>query len=340
MNEFAIGFGPKLLSFGKKETKYSVRLFPLGGFCAMEGEDAAGGGEVSLEEKTVAADNPRSFLNKPVWRRVIITVAGVAMNLVLGFLVLLVYNGVCVRPSNDGNVYFSGTSIAVLNEETPAYKTGLRPGDELVKIDGQRVFSSFDIQFLLQNSNDGIFELTVRRADEGLVKLPAVTFEREYNEKTGRHILKYDFYVNAVPQTVGSTLAESFRTECSVSVTVWRTLKGMFTGQFGLNDLSGPVGTVDAIGDVVEDAVKQEYWQDGLGNVLMLIAMLTVNVGIFNLLPLPALDGGRLLFLIWEGITRRRVPPKYEGLVHAIGLGLLLILILIVTFNDITKLIA
>ena len=341
VNEFAVGFGPKRLQFGKGETKYSLRAFPLGGFCAMEGEDAAGGGEVSLEQRKAAEDNPRSFLRKPVWRRVIITVAGVAMNLVLGFVILLVYCGACTQPSNDGKTYYSGTQIAVLNEDTPSYQSGLRPGDTLLKIDGQRVFSAFDIQFLLQNSNDGVFEMQVRRTVDGkekTVTLPNVEFQREYSEQTDRYTLRYDFYVRGVPQTVWSTISEAARTECSVAVTVWRTLKGMFNGQFGLNDLSGPVGTVDVIGDVVVDAVQQADWRIGLGNILMLIAMLTVNVGVFNLLPLPALDGGRLLFLTWEGITRRPVPPKYEGWVHAVGLVLLLILMLIVTFNDIIKL--
>ena len=341
VNEFAIGFGPKLLEFGKKETKYSVRLFPLGGFCAMEGEDSAGSGEVKAGKKETNPDDPRSFLNKPVWRRGVITVAGVVMNLLLGFVILIVYNGICIRPSEDGRVYYAGTTISRLEENTPAYQSGLRPGDTLLKIDGQRVFSSFDIQFLLQSSNDGAPEMTVRRTVDGqkqTVTLPSVAFNRTYSEQTGHYTLQYDFYVNAVPRTAGTILTESVRTECSVAVTVWRTLKGMFTGQYGLNELSGPVGTVDAIGDVVEDAVQQAHWQDGLGNVLMLVAMLTVNVGIFNLLPVPALDGGRLLFLIWEGITRRRVPPKYEGVVHAIGLILLLVLILIVTFNDIVKL--
>lgn len=342
VNEFAIGFGPRLFKFGKGETEYSLRLFPLGGFCAMEGEDAAGGGEVDVS-KPQDVSNPRSFLNKPVWRRVIITVAGVAMNLVLGFAILLVYCGVCTVPSSDGKAYYSDTQIAVLKEDTPSYQSGLRPGDTLVKIDGQRVFSAFDIQFLLQNSDDGVFEMQVRRTVDGekeTVTLPAVKFHREYSEESKRYTLKYDFLVRGVPQTVGSTISEAARTECSVAVTVWRTLKGMFTGQFGLNELSGPVGTVDVIGDVVEEAVKQQDWRVGWGSVLMLTALLTVNVGIFNLLPLPALDGGRLLFLIWEGITRRRVPPKYEGVVHAIGLALLLVLIVIVTFSDIVKIFA
>ena len=341
VNEFAVGFGPKLFSFGKKETKYSLRLIPLGGFCAMEGEDAAGSGEVSLEAALTDTDNPRAFYNKPVWRRVIITVAGVAMNLVLGFAVLMVYHGVCTLPLENGRVYYTGTQIAELKAETPSYQSGLRPGDTVLAIDGQRVFSTFDMQFLLQNSDDGVFEMKVKRTENGkskTVTLPAVEFERTYVEEIDGYELKYDFYVNPIPQTLWTTVEQSLRTECSVAVTVWRTVKGMFTGQFGLNELSGPVGTVDAIGDVVENAVQLKNWQAGLGNVLMLVAMLTVNVGIFNLLPIPALDGGRLLFLAWEGITRRRVPPKYEGVVHGIGFGLLLILIAVVTFNDIVKL--
>ena len=341
VNEFAIGFGPKLFRFGKGETKYSVRLLPLGGFCAMEGEDAAGGGEVDTKPVAEVSDNPRSFLNKPVWRRIVITVAGVVMNLVLGFLVLLVYNGACTLPLEDGNVYYASTKIAVLDSEAPSYQSGLRPGDTLLKIDGQYVFSSFDVQFILQSSDDGVFDMLVQRHVDGKnrkVTLPAVKFDRVYSEETGRHILTYDFKLLGEKQTVWSTVEDSARMECSMAVTVWRSLKGMFTGRFGLNDLSGPVGTVDAIGDVVEDAVQQEYWQYGVGNILMIVSLITINVGVFNLLPLPALDGGRLLFLLWELITRRRVPPKYEGIVHAIGLILLLILIAVVTFNDIIKL--
>lgn len=340
VNEFAIGFGPKLFQFGKKETKYSLRLLPIGGFCAMEGEDAAGGGEVSLQVKDAAAENPRSFYNKPVWRRVIITVAGVAMNILLGFVLLLVYHGVCTVPEANGETYYTGTRISDLQEDTAPYQSGLRVGDELLSIDDQRVFSWRDIQFLLQSSDDGVFDMEVSRivnGEETTVELTDVTFRREYVKDAKRHVLYYDFYLEAVPQTLGSTLEQSVRVEGSLAVTVWRTLKGMFTGQFGLNDLSGPVGTVDVIGDVVEGAVQETQWQVGLGNILMLLALLTVNVGLFNLLPLPALDGGRLLFLIWEGITRKRVPPKYEGLVHAIGLGLLLLLILYVTFNDILR---
>lgn len=343
VNEFSIGFGPKLLQFGKKETKYSVRLLPLGGFCAMEGEDAAGSGEVSLTATDTTDRNPRSFLNKPVWRRVIITVAGVTMNLILGFVLLLVYHGVCTLPEADGETYYTGTRITVLEEDTPAYQSGLRPGDMVVKIDGQRVFSWMDLQFLLQSSDDGVFDMQVSRVVDGedtTVTLPEVAFRREYSEETGGHILYYDFYVEGIPQTFGSTLEQSARMECSLAVTVWRSLKGIFTGKFGLNDLAGPVGTVDVIGDVVENAVQETHWQLGLGNVLMLLALLTVNLGVFNLLPIPSLDGGRLLFLAFEGITRRRVPPKYEGLVHGIGLALLLLLILIVTFNDITRIFA
>ncbi len=335
VNEFAMGMGPKLFGWGKKETRYSVRLFPIGGYCAMEGEDAAGAGEVSADtvEKT---DNPRAFNNKKVWRRVLIVVAGAVMNLVLGFVLLIAYFGVCTLPSDNGNVYYAGTAISYLPETAVSYQSGLRVGDELLKIDGKRVFSVMDIQSILQSSADGEFAMTVRRDGE-TVQLPSVQFERQPLENGG-HRLIYDFKVNAIEQTVWSTITQSFKAECSVAVTVWRSLGSLISGEYGLNELSGPIGTVDVIGDVVENAVKQEHWQDGLGSILMLTVLLTVNVGIFNLLPFPALDGGRLLFLIWEGITRKPVPPKYEGIVHAVGMGLLFLLIIIVTFSDVKKL--
>jgi regulator of sigma E protease len=308
----------------------------------MEGEDAAGGGEVIPDSGSVeaAADNPRAFNNKKVWRRTLIVVAGAAMNLVLGFVLLIGYFGICTRPFDNGNVYYAGTSIAQLPETAASYQSGLRPGDTLLKIDGKRVFTVMDIQSLLQDSDDGTFEMLVRRTVDSKteeVLLPAVNFQRDALE-SGGYRLVYDFKVNAIPQTVGSTLSQAAKTECSVAVMVWRSLGNILTGKYGLNELSGPIGTVDVIGDVVADAVEQEHWQDGLANVLMLVVLLTVNVGIFNLLPFPALDGGRLLFLIWEGITRKPVPAKYEGWIHAAGLILLLLLVVIVSFSDVFKL--
>jgi len=336
VNEFAIGMGPKLFGWGKGETRYSVRLLPIGGYCAMEGEDAAGGGEVKLGETDTVADNPRAFYRKKVWQRMLITVAGATMNIVLGFILLLVYFGACTLPSNDGNAYYAGTTISWQEEGAQSFESGLRPGDTLLTIDGKRVFTVFDIQSLLQDSDDGTFEMQVRRDGE-VVTLPAVNFQRDYHEESGSYILQYDFKVNAIPQTVGSTITQAAKTECSVAVMVWRSLGGLITGKYGLNELSGPVGTVDVIGDTVADAITAEQWQAGLGSVLMLVVLLTVNVGIFNLLPVPALDGGRLLFLIWEGLTRKPVPQKYEAIVHAVGLVLLLLLIIVVTFSDILK---
>ena len=351
VNEFAIGMGPKLFKFGKKETQYSLRLFPIGGYCAMEGEDSAGGGEVKLNPDDTSSEelevsdsppkpDPRAFNQKKVWRRMIIILAGPVMNLVLGFVLLIGYYGFCILPDADGRVQFSSTTIHSLEEDTPSYRTGLRPGDTILKVDGKTVFTDRDLAMLLQNDEDGVFDMQVRREIDGKpqkVRLEGVTFEI-VTEENGSRYLNYDFYVKGIPQTFTSTIVQSAKMECTVSVMIWRTLGGMLTGQYGLNDLSGPVGTVDAIGDVVVDAAKQEHWQIGLGNVLMLVVLISVNVGLFNLLPVPALDGGRFLFLLIELVFRKPVPPKYEGMIHAIGLLLLFGLIILVTFSDILKL--
>ena len=351
VNEFSIGMGPKLFKFGKKETQYSLRLSPIGGYCAMEGEDSAGGGEVKLNTDAASAEepempdsppkpDPRAFHQKKVWRRMIIILAGPAMNLVLGFVLLIGYFGFCMLPDENGKVQFSSTTVSLLKEDAPSYQTGLRPGDTILKVDGKTVFTDRDLAMLLQNDEDGVFNMTVRREVDGKeqkVKLEGVTFQI-VTEEDGTRYLQYDFYVQGIPRTFTSTITQSAKMECTVSVMVWRTLGGMLTGQYGLNDLSGPVGTVDAIGDVVVDATQQEHWQIGLGNVLMLVVLISVNVGIFNLLPVPALDGGRLLFLLIELVFRKPVPPKYEGMIHAIGLLLLFGLIILVTFSDIVKL--
>lgn len=338
VDEFAIGMGPKLFSWGKGETKYSLRLLPLGGFCAMEGEDedaptpAAMGGNADRELPAVS--DGRSFAEKPVWRRILIVVAGAAMNLVLGFLVLLVAVGFCVTPEKDGKVYFSSLTIAQLSETASSYKTGLRVGDTILQLDGESVITDMDVSMIMQSDEDGVFDITVRR-DGKKVYLENVTFPLVEDAKTGVRYLDYEFLVQPVPRTFLTTIQQTGKTECSMAVMVWRSLGDLISGTYGLNDLSGPVGTVDYIGDAVSQAVSLE----GIYTLLQMVALITINVGVFNLLPLPALDGGRLLFLIFEGITRKKVPAKFEGLVHFIGLILLFLLMIVVTFSDVRRLI-
>ncbi len=338
VNEFAIGMGPKILSWGKGETKYSLRLLPLGGFCAMEGEDedaptpAFMGGNADRPKTDVVTEN--SFADKAVWRRVLIVIAGAAMNLILGFVVLLISFGFFENKAPNGNAYFNSLTIAELPESSPAYETGLRVGDTILKVDGKVVATDMDLSMIMQSDEDGKFDMTVRRDGEK-VKLEGITFRLVEDPENGIRYLQYDFKVQGIKRTVLTTVTKAAKTEYSMAVTVWRSLGDLLTGRYGLNDLSGPVGTVGYIGDAVAQAVSLE----GIYTLLQMIALITINVGVFNLLPLPALDGGRLLFLIFEGVTRKKIPAKYEGLVHFIGLVLLFGLMIVVTFSDIRRLI-
>ncbi len=340
VNEFAIGMGPKVFKWRKGDTLYSIRALPLGGFCAMEGEDedaptpsAIGG---NSDRDTEPADETRSFAHKKVWQRIVIVVAGAVMNLLLGFVLLLVYNGFLQEPYDDkGTVLFPTTTIAQLNEDTSAYRTGLRAGDTILSINGRRVLMDNDMAMEMQNDSDGVLQMVVRRDGEK-VTLDNVKFELKKDEETGRNYLVYDFVVLGKVRTFGNTITQSVKQEVSVATIVWRSLIDMVGGRYRLNDLSGPVGTVDIIADAVGGANTLVGWQ----TLIMLMVMITVNLGVFNLLPLPALDGGRLIFLLWEGITRRRVPPKFEGIVHFVGLLLLILLMLVVSYSDITKLFA
>lgn len=375
VNEFALGMGPRLLSFGRGETTYSLRLLPIGGFCSMEGEDAAGAGEVKLSTEPETAEavqtaeappedtpdlpaeppetapavsrDPRAYCNKRVWRRVLIVVAGATMNLILGFALMLLYFGVVMQPDpGHDRVVFTTTTVAKFYDNASSQATGLRVGDTIRSINGKAVLSGFDMSYFLQNDEDGVFDMVVSRQVDGKaqrVTLKNVTFEIRKNEQTGAQQLIYDFYVLPQEKTFVAVVEQAARMEGSIGMLVWNSLGDMLTGRVGINQLSGPVGVVDAIGDAAlpADPDASGGWSIEIDweTLIMMMTMITVNVGIFNLLPLPALDGGRLIFLAFEGIFRRPIPAKYEGMVHAIGMILLLALVLFVTFFDIRRLI-
>ena len=374
VNEFAIGMGPTLCKWGKGETTYSLRLIPMGGFCAMEGEDegsptpSAFGGNADREEPAPLApvdadevtggtaetaeeqfpeelrsepmDLSRSFAYKKVWQRILIVVAGAFMNLVLGFLLLLSYNLFCTHGDYVLAFLSCTNTIGAIDE---SFETPLQSGDTIVSMDGERMYSYMDFMTFLQTDEDGKFDMVVKRpAADGStekVTLEDVDFYLTVDEETGVRYLDYDLRFITYSPKITTVLQQTAKQEFSLMVYTWRSLKYMLQGKYGLNDLSGPIGTIDVIGDAVENAVQEEDRSIGIGYLLFLISLLTVNIGIVNLLPLPALDGGRLIFLIWEGITRRPIPAKYEGIVHAVGMALLILLMIVVAFSDVFKLI-
>ena len=346
VNEFAIGMGPKLLSWGKGETVYSLRALPVGGFCAMEGEDdgaptpsALGG---NADRAMPEPDEERSFATKKVWQRILIVLAGAVMNLLLGFVLLLVYNGLLQEPHPKyDTVLFATTTLAEVKEDTPAYQSGLRAGDTIAEVNGRRILMHTDLFTEMQSDSDGVLQMVVSREVDGKlqkISLDAVRFDLVKDEESGQQYLKYDFVLIGERRTFWNTITYSVKQEVSVATVVWRTLVDLIQGDYGMNDLSGPVGTVDVIADVVGDTVGSANPLVAWQNLVFLMILITVNLGVFNLLPLPALDGGRLVFLVWEGITRKPLPQKYEALVHFVGIVLLLLLMVFVTYSDITKL--
>ena len=319
VNEFALGMGPRILKKQGKETLYSIRAFPVGGFCAMEGEDSD-------------AVSDRSFGSKKVWRRFIVLVAGAVMNLVLGFVLVTIYCGVHTNmiTRNPNPQYFT-TVVGRFEENAASEASGLRVGDEILKVNGKGVVNFFEALIVMQSDDDGVMSMVVRRNGEK-VKLDAVALS-QWVDENGVSTPELDFIVMGEDKTVFTTLRESARMEIAVGRLVWRSLVDIATGNFRVNDLSGPVGIVTVISDTV-DNVRNNGWQQ-IGSLILLAVMLTVNVGIFNLLPLPALDGGRIIFLLIELVIRKPVDPKYEGIIHAVGLIILLGFTVLITFKDI-----
>lgn len=312
VNEFALGMGPKLFSFTKGETKYSLRLLPIGGYCSMEGED---------EE----SDNPRAFGNKPVWKRIIIVVAGAVMNIILGLLMTLTM--VLQQP------YYASTTVSVFAENavTSDY---IQVGDKLEEIDGYPIWNSMDIAFALGTCKNYEPNIKVNRNGQSidLGNVPLYTYDND-----GKTTIARDFYVEPVDKNFLSVCGETIGQTVSTVRMVYASLVGLVTGKFGFNEMSGPVGVASAITTVASQGLESSFL-DAFNNILYVMMILTINLGIFNLLPVPALDGGRLLFLLIELVRRKPVPQKYEGVIHGIGFALLMVFMLAVTFNDIVRL--
>lgn len=307
VNEFSVGFGPKLFSKKGKETTYSVRAIPFGGFCAMEGED---------EE----SNDPRAFGNKRPWRRFIIVAAGATFNLILGFVIAVLMTIPQER--------YATTTIGKFEDGAVSCNYGLQVNDEIVAANGRKIYCFSDLSYMLASAKDGKLDFTVLR-DGKKVELKNVTFNLEPLDD-GNNYISLDFRVYGEEKTFTNTLKYAAKTTVSYGRIVYMSLYDMITGKFKINQMSGPVGITAA----VSQATRQSVW-----NILYYACIITVNLGIMNLLPLPALDGGRLLFILIEMIRRKPIPAKYEGLVHTIGFVILFGLIILITFNDILNLI-
>lgn len=409
VNEFALGMGPKIISFKRKETVYSLRLFPIGGFCAMEGED----GE---------SDNPHAFNNAKIYKRMIVIIAGALMNIILGLL----FMGILLAPSP----YFTNTTISDFSPKSYSANSGLEIGDKVISVDGYKVYNSMDLSYaistvkvsevegdslqiykqdccnslydayakLVQDGkitsdemNDVAFNavcqstLNINKTtstkeayealEQGVIALSkavpneSVTvaaievketrqrFRTDLEvERDGEKILledvdfftyttaensdpqlAIDFYLESKDNNFFNLCRETGSQTVSVVRMVYDSLFGLIKGEYGFNDLSGPVGIATVTVEMAQVGLETGFG-DAVLNILYIMMVITVNLGIVNMLPFPALDGGRFVFLIIEAVFHKPVPRKFEAIVNGVGLVLLLLLIAVITFKDIFKL--
>ena len=425
VNEFALGMGPKLFGFKKGETQYSLRLFPVGGYCAMEGEDQE-------------SDNPRAFTNAKVWKRMIIIVAGAFMNFVVGILLMFI---VLVQQP-----YFESTIISSFSPNAFTASSGLQTGDKIVGINGYSIWNTKDLQCAIQtlqcsdvdpdslavykedcanlpvktfielvnneekyygekltdeeynelyrilNENaaaiqaaaakeeaydaakksiDALYafkdlakteEYTypeIEKRDERIrytadveverdgekITLEGVQFYTEYKteeaakeKNTKETVVRYDFSVEPLEKNFGTVIGQTFSQTASLAKTVWQSLIMLVQGRFSFTDLSGPVGITRAVSMVASEGLKINF-MSAVNNIIFIMALITVNLGVVNLLPFPALDGGRFVMLLIEAIIRRPLPRKFEYIVNGVGLALLLLFIAVISVKDIWQLI-
>ena len=314
VNEFAIGMGPTLFHIQGKETRYSLRLLPIGGFCAMEGEDEESGDQ-------------RSFGQKPVWKRALVVVMGAVMNIVLGLVLMMLLLG--------QETAFSSTTISQFDHNSALQQAGLKRGDEFLSVDHYRIYGDRDLSFALATANPSSVDIEVLRNGKTLSFNNVKFHSRKVN---GKNYLTLDFYVMPIQKSFGTLISKSVQDTVSTVRMVWYSLVGFVTGKFGFNDVAGPVGAVSAINQAASAGLAQSFLA-GLENILYMIMVLTVNLGVVNLMPFPALDGGKLLFLLVEAVRRKPLQQKYVGVVETAGFCLLMGFMVVVTYSDILRLI-
>ncbi len=320
VHEFAIGMGPQLWQKqGKKGTVFTLRALPIGGFCALEGEE---------EE----SNDPHSLSNQGFWKKVFVFAAGAMMNFLAGLLILLVLN-----------FQAAGFTVPVIAGTAPEFEavngTALEEGDVFWSINGSRVYLASDVDLLLMLANREPMDLVVLRDGEQ-VSLPGLAVGT-YTDSQGQSYEGYGLYRGVAVQeaTLGLRLKYTWYNGIDFVRIVWYSLRMLFTGSAGVSDLSGPVGIVSQINDVGTQSVSVGA---ALSNIAYFGAMLTVNLAVMNLLPIPALDGGHILFLVISTVSEklfgRKVPMKYEAAINMVFFALLMGLMLFVTFNDVRKL--
>ncbi len=312
VKEFSIGLGPTITGFTKGGTKYSIKALPFGGICIFEGDDG--------EENT-----PGSFRNANVWSRISTVLAGPVMNFVLAFIFSLFVISA---------VGYDLPTLHSVMEGYPAEKAGLMAGDEIVKIDGRKISIYRDITLWTIFNGGESAEVVYKR--DG--KLYTTTLTPEYSKEDDRYLFGFR---GPAEYTRGNFLEIIKYSAIEVRYWVEASVKSvimLIRGKFSVNDLSGPVGVAKVVGDVYDQSKSDGAFYIWL-NMLSLSTLLTANLGVMNLLPFPGLDGGKLIFLIIEAITKKKPSAKTEGVITLIGMSFLMVLMVFVLFNDIMKVI-
>ncbi len=320
VNEFAVGMGPALLKRQRGETLYSLRALPIGGFCALEGDD---------EESA----DPRSFGRAAWWRKMVILCAGALMNFVTGVVII----AILYAPATGFRAEVYGGPIDGYGTEN----CGLMPGDRFLSVDGHRVLVYGNARFFLNRGGDTLDFVVERNGERVELKDVHLPYQERTDENGSLTRLR-GITMSAVadPTSFFGKLAYAWNTAIDFVRVVWMSLGDMVTGAVGLRDMSGPVGIVNMMGEV---GSQSPTLYDAAWNLGYLAALIAVNLAVMNLLPLPALDGGRVLFLLLNGLLyglfRKRIDARYEGYVHLAGLAALMCLMLAVTLSDVGKLI-
>lgn len=318
VNEFAIGMGPVLWTRQKGETQYSLRAFPVGGYCAMEGEDEDTG-------------DPRAFSRQAGWKKIIILCAGSFMNFLLGLVIMVI---LCLGVSEVNAPVISGFMDGFSLEG----ESGLMAGDRIVSVDGHAVWVYGDMLTYLDR-NDGVsgVDLVVKRDGERIVLDDFPMTRSIETVENGRTVMKFGLTFGLTEKlSIPGRFKLGFLQSVDFVRIVWMSLGDLVTGRVAVSEMSGVIGVVDVVSEV---GTQSQTVALGIYNVFYFMALIAVNLAVMNMLPIPALDGGRIFFVLLNGViylvSRRRIPEKYEGYVHAGAFVLLLVLMAVIALHDV-----